>query len=88
MNRYSYMLLKRNETIEEKIDIKKCSCLIIHEDVVNKVRKCIPQEEVLYDLADFYKVLKDSTRIKILCSLFQAEMCVFDQGLIYIKEKN
>lgn len=64
--------------MEERTNIENCSCSIIHEDVVNKVKKCIPQEETLYDLADLFKVLGDSTRIKILCALFQAEMCVCD----------
>ncbi|EKQ54336.1 MULTISPECIES: metalloregulator ArsR/SmtB family transcription factor [unclassified Clostridium] len=64
--------------MEEKNDIENCRCTIIHEDVVNKVKECIPQEEALYDLADLFKVLGDSTRIKVLCVLFQAEMCVCD----------
>ena len=38
----------------------------------------MPQEETLYDLADIFKVLGDSTRVKILSALFQAEMCVCD----------
>jgi ArsR family transcriptional regulator len=42
------------------------------------IRSKMPQEEVLYDLADFFKVFGDSTRIKILYALFSAEMCVQD----------
>ncbi|MBL4937028.1 winged helix-turn-helix transcriptional regulator [Clostridium sp. YIM B02515] len=64
--------------MEERTNVENCSCTIIHEDVVNKVKTCIPQEETLYDLADLFKILGDSTRIKILCALFQAEMCVCD----------
>lgn len=64
--------------MEEKIDVESCSCTIIHEDVVKRVKKNIPEEETLYDLADLFKVLGDSTRIKILYALFQAEMCVCD----------
>ncbi|MGH4124095.1 MAG: ArsR/SmtB family transcription factor [Clostridium sp.] len=58
--------------------IEFCTCSTIHEDVVEKVRKSIPQEETLYELADLFKVFGDSTRIKILCVLFQTEMCVCD----------
>lgn len=36
----------------------------------------IPNDETLYDLADFYKIFGDSTRIKILCVLRSKEMCV------------
>jgi len=64
--------------LENKNNIESCNCTIIHEDIINKVKECIPEEETLYDLADLFKVLGDSTRIKILCALFQAEMCVCD----------
>lgn len=62
----------------EKSSAEFCNCTIIHEDIVNKVKESIPKEETLYDLADLFKVLGDSTRIKILCVLFEAEMCVCD----------
>jgi DNA-binding transcriptional ArsR family regulator len=55
-----------------------CNCNVIHEDVVKKVKKTIPQDETLYDLADLFKIFGDSTRIKIVCALFQSEMCVCD----------
>lgn len=58
--------------------IEFCTCSTIHEDVIEKVKKTIPQEETLYDLAELFKVFGDSTRIKILCVLFEAEMCVCD----------
>ena len=60
----------------EKIEI--CEVNVIHEDVVNEVRKRLPNEDTLYDLADLFKVFGDSTRIKILCALFEHEMCVCD----------
>lgn len=62
----------------ENNKIDSCNCTIIHEDLVNKVKDSIPEEETLYDLADLFKVLGDSTRIKVLCALFQSEMCVCD----------
>lgn len=62
----------------ENNNIETCNCTIIHEDLVNKVKDCIPDDETLYDLADLFKVFGDSTRIKVLCTLFQAEMCVCD----------
>ncbi|CDZ24737.1 hypothetical protein CCDG5_1629 [[Clostridium] cellulosi] len=59
-------------------DDDRCDCTIIHEDVVNDVRKHMPCEEELMDLADFFKVFGDSTRVSIICALFKAEMCVCD----------
>lgn len=64
--------------MEERNNIDNCSCNVIHEDVVNRVKENMPQDERLFDLADLFKVLGDSTRVKIICALFQAEMCVCD----------
>ena len=76
MNKYSYIQMKRVIDMNDNIEV--CNCTIIHEDIVSKVKKSIPEEETLYDLADLFKVLGDSTRMKILCALFEAEMCVCD----------
>lgn len=35
-------------------------------------------EEIIYDVADLFKVFADSTRIKIMCALFEGELCVSD----------
>jgi ArsR family transcriptional regulator len=42
----------------------------------------MPKEEQLYDLADFFKVFGDSTRIKILWALDREEMCVCDLAVL------
>lgn len=68
--------------MKDRNNIENCNCTIIHEDVVIKVKECIPQEEILYDLADLFKIFGDTTRIKILCALFQAEMCVCDIAVL------
>jgi len=62
----------------EKNGFDRCDCNVIHEDVVNDVKKKMPPEENLYDLAEFFKVFGDTTRIKILWALDEAEMCVCD----------
>lgn len=61
-----------------KKDAIICDCDVIHQDIVSKVAKQMPNENELYDLGDFFKVLGDSTRAKILCALDQHEMCVCD----------
>lgn len=58
--------------------IEKCSYMHVHEDIVEKVNSDMPEDELLYDLAEFYKVFADSTRIKILYVLLKSEMCVCD----------
>ena len=64
-------------SLEDKsMDICKSTC--IHEDNVRKAKELMPEEEVLYDMAEFFKVFGDSTRIKIISALFESEMCVCD----------
>lgn len=50
----------------------------VHAEVVEKVNEKIPDDEILYDLAELFKLFGDSTRIKILYVLFESEMCVCD----------
>lgn len=47
-----------------------------HEAVLNMVRNELPTDELLCDLADLFKVFGDTTRMKILFSLFESELCV------------
>jgi ArsR family transcriptional regulator len=50
--------------------------IIAHIADVSKVQKDLPSDENIYELSDFYKVLGDSTRLKILFALFSSEICV------------
>lgn len=61
---------------------ESCSCNVIHKEVVENVKNKLPKEEALYDLAELFKVFGDSTRIKIICSLFESEMCVCDLSVL------
>ncbi len=55
-----------------------CASFSAHEEIIEKVTDELPDEELLYDLAELFKVFGDSTRIKILYLLFESEMCVCD----------
>ena len=55
-----------------------CTFLHAHEKVVTAVRKNLPPEATLMDLAELFHVFGDSTRIKILYVLFEHELCVCD----------
>jgi ArsR family transcriptional regulator, lead/cadmium/zinc/bismuth-responsive transcriptional repressor len=70
------LINENNRNENNNIDI--CNCSVIHENIVNKVRENMPVDETLYDLAELFKVFGDTTRIKIICALFQSEMCVCD----------
>ena len=56
----------------------ECEYILIHEDIVKEVIEDLPEEEELCDLADFFKIFADTTRIKILYVLSKHEMCVCD----------
>ena len=60
------------------MSIDKCKCTVIHTDIVEKVKEKFIQEEKLFDLAEFFKVFGDSTRIRILYALSISELCVCD----------
>ena len=63
---------------EKQLEIPEGEFLAAREDVVKKVLEQQPADEILYDLAELFKVFGDSTRIKILYSLFETELCVYD----------
>ncbi|MDR0562851.1 MAG: metalloregulator ArsR/SmtB family transcription factor [Spirochaetaceae bacterium] len=60
------------------IDLESLDCTVLHEEVVAQVRGKMPEEDLLLNLADLFKVFSDSTRVKIICALLNAEMCVCD----------
>lgn len=57
---------------------ERCGCTVIHQDVLDRVRPRMPDEVLAADLAAFFKVFGDPTRVRILSGLFLAEMCVCD----------
>lgn len=59
-----------------------CEVNVIHQNVVNKVKEIMPADDVIYDLAEFFKVFADSTRMKIIYALMENELCVCDIAAI------
>jgi ArsR family transcriptional regulator len=57
---------------------ERCESTEIHQDLLDIVEATMPEETELYDLAELFKVFGDSTRIRILFVLFEAEVCVCD----------
>lgn len=64
--------------MDTKKPVEKCEFLCVHEEVVCEVLRKMPEEETLFDLAEFFKVFGDSTRIRILYALRETELCVCD----------
>lgn len=59
-------------------ELETCEIKELHEDALKYVQAHMPDEDSLYDLAELFKVFGDSTRIRILFVLFEAEVCVCD----------
>ncbi|MCI8337800.1 MAG: winged helix-turn-helix transcriptional regulator [Lachnospiraceae bacterium] len=59
-------------------DLDCCDAVEVHRDLLEIVNRTMPDETELYDLAELFKVFGDSTRIRILFVLFEAEVCVCD----------
>ncbi len=55
-----------------------CDCDFVHKDVVNHVREVMEDSEILFAVSDFFKVMSDSTRMRIMAALDNCEMCVCD----------
>jgi len=55
-----------------------CESTEIHADRLKTVDENMPEEELIYDLAELFKLFGDSTRMRILFVLFESEVCVCD----------
>ena len=65
-----------------------CDCNIIHEEVVKDTLDKMPSQDMFNRLADFFKILGDTTRAKILFALDQNEMCVCDIANVLAMSKS
>ena len=72
------MLLERMVALTDSNGVERCDYSHVHQEIVDKVERTMPEDEILYDLAELFKIFGDSTRIKILYVLFESEMCVCD----------
>ena len=64
------------------MELDRTDCTVIHQEVVDEVRGKMPDDDTLLDLADCFKLFSDSTRLKILYALMEAEMCVCDISVL------
>ena len=78
MNDYS--IVKSNNknlynilTIEQLLNYNK-----VMSEIVTKLKPLLPDNTLLYELSDFFKIMGDGTRIQLLWALEESEMCVND----------
>lgn len=59
-----------------------CDCEVIHEDIVDKVKRNMLLTEELERLEKFFKIFGNDTRLNIISALDQHEMCVCDLAVL------
>lgn len=64
--------------MEDRYNVECCDFMHAHGELVEKVRGGLPGEDTLYDLTELFRIFGDSTRVRILYALFEAELCVCD----------
>ena len=72
------MTREEKTRIEEEVEEGTCEFMHVHEAIVEKVERVMPDEQELLDLSEFFKIFGDAGRIKILCALVDNELCVND----------
>lgn len=70
--------MDEHKVIQKEAVEECCDFMHVHHEIIEQVKTVMPDEGQLLDLAEFFKVFGDSTRIKILYVLSQSEMCVCD----------
>ncbi|MBQ8605390.1 MAG: winged helix-turn-helix transcriptional regulator [Clostridia bacterium] len=61
-------------------EVPSCEHEHVHSEAVERARNGMPDIDLLYDLAELFKVFGDSTRVRILYLLLENEMCVCDMA--------
>ena len=70
--------MNEEEKVEEELEEQN----IVDFEKVEKVKKDLPSDEVIFDMAELFKVFGDSTRMKIISALLEEELCVGDIAII------
>jgi len=65
-------------SVDKADKIETCITKGIHGDIIRSVKRDMPDPVDIYELADFFKLFGDSTRLGILWALSESEMCVCD----------
>ena len=55
-----------------------CEICLPHEDAIERVKKRMIDEDKYFDLAEFFKIFGNPTRLKIISLLVIEDLCVCD----------
>lgn len=74
MNKYSYK--------EVNMDFEIAEQNIVDFEKIEKIKKVLPEDGLIFEMAELFKVFGDSTRMKIISSLLEDELCVGDIAVL------
>jgi len=60
-----------------------CDCDVIHQEKVVIAKRSLLDDDTILNVADFFKILSDSTRVKIVSILEKHELCVCDIAIFW-----
>lgn len=66
----------------KKSIVEFCDCNVVHNEIVKKVKERIPSDQILSNLSSLFKIIGDPTRVKILYSISEHELCVCDISVL------
>ncbi|MBS5966770.1 MAG: helix-turn-helix transcriptional regulator [Finegoldia magna] len=72
------MFIQKDVIAIDKFNDEKCEVTLIHEENVKKAINELPDDELIADMSDMFKIFGDQTRVKILMALESGELCVCD----------
>lgn len=55
---------------------------IVDFEKIEKIKKILPCDELIFEMAELFKVFGDSTRMKIISALLEDELCVGDIAIL------
>ena len=55
---------------------------IVDFEKIEKIKKILPEDELIFEVAELFKVFGDSTRMKIISALLEDELCVGDIAVL------
>ncbi len=65
-----------------------CDCNIVHRELVERALSQMPDDNIIAKLSEFYKIMGDATRCRLICALQGGEMCVCDLANVLSMSKS
>ncbi|MCB5234983.1 MAG: metalloregulator ArsR/SmtB family transcription factor [Candidatus Cloacimonetes bacterium] len=57
---------------------EQCLCKLISSEEIDRIKKDMPDGETIANMAEFFKVFGDNSRLTLIYYLSRAELCVAD----------